>query len=68
MHARKRQCTPVHANARQSTPMHARLRQCTPVHAKARHATILSLLNQKIYRAIHEQKVLEKRTSQHLNF
>jgi hypothetical protein len=25
-------------------------------------------LNQKTYRAIHEQKVLEKRTSKHLNF
>jgi hypothetical protein len=29
---------------------------------------ISSLLNQYIYRAIHEQKVLEKRTSQHWNF
>jgi hypothetical protein len=25
-------------------------------------------MNQKIYKAIHEQKVLEKRTSEHLNF
>ncbi len=25
-------------------------------------------MNQKIYKEIHEQKVLEKRTSEHLNF
>jgi hypothetical protein len=30
--------------------------------------TILSLLDQKIYRAIHEQKVFKKRLSQHLNY
>jgi hypothetical protein len=75
-HASARQCTPEHDRVQQITSEHLKLlyylflllkpffnyRMCNVQY------TILSLLDQKIYRAIHEQKVFKKRTSQHLNF